>query len=116
MWPINSYATLCSSQNRLAIHSALTDKISISMKLLLFLFPLFSIALQAKVKVACVGDSITFGAGVKNRQQLCYPAQLGKLLGDEYHVENFGISARTMLAKGNYPYTNEKVYKKSLKF
>ena len=86
------------------------------MKLLLFLFPLLSVALQAKIKIACVGDSITFGAGVKNRQQLCYPAQLGNLLGDEYHVENFGISARTMLAKGDYPYSKEKVYQKSLKF
>lgn len=86
------------------------------MKLSLFLFPLLITALQAKIKVACVGDSITFGTGVKNRLQLCYPAQLAKLLGNSYQVENFGISARTMLTKGDYPYTKEKVYQKSLEF
>ncbi len=64
--------------------------------------------------VACVGDSITFGAGIKNRNQNSYPAQLQKMLGDEYKVINFGFSARTLLKKGNYPYWNEKMYQRAL--
>ena len=34
------------------------------------------------IRVACVGDSITFGAGVKDRDHNSYPVQLGKLLGE----------------------------------
>lgn len=44
------------------------------------------------VRVACVGDSITFGASIKNRERNAYPARLQGLLGDDYQVRNFGIS------------------------
>jgi len=64
--------------------------------------------------VACVGDSITFGAGIKNRNQNSYPAQLQKILGDEFKVINFGFSARTLLKKGDHPYWNEKMYQRAL--
>jgi lysophospholipase L1-like esterase len=64
--------------------------------------------------VACVGDSITFGAGIKNRNQNSYPAQLQKLLGDDYAVKNFGFSARTLLKKGDHPYWIEKMYQNAL--
>lgn len=56
------------------------------------------------IKVACVGDSITFGATIKDRKTNCYPAQLGGLLGDAYTVTNFGVNAATMLKQGNKPY------------
>lgn len=68
----------------------------------------------APKKVACVGDSITFGSGVKNRSQNSYPAQLQKLLGDGFKVTNFGFSARTLLKKGDRPYWNEKMYQDAL--
>ena len=48
-------------------------------------------------RVACVGDSITFGAGVKNRGKNCYPAVLGNLLGEGYEVRNFGVNGATLL-------------------
>ena len=57
-----------------------------------------------KVRVACVGDSITWGAGVKNRAENCYPKVLGKLLGEKYEVKNFGRSGYTLLKKGDRPY------------
>ena len=48
--------------------------------ILLFLSPnLFS----EQIRVACVGDSITYGAGIKDRKNMNYPKQLGKLLGKE---------------------------------
>ena len=68
----------------------------------------------ASARVACVGDSITFGAAIKNREKQCYPVQLGALLGEGYEVSNFGISARTLLKKGDKPYWNEKIYQDAL--
>jgi len=74
------------------------------------------IALGAKTKIACVGDSITFGAGIPDRTRLSYPAQLGTMLGSEYDVRNYGVSARTMLSKGDHPFIKEKAYRDSLAF
>ena len=69
-----------------------------------------------KIKVACVGNSITFGAGIKNRDQDSYPAQLQKLLGDEYEVRNFGVSGTTALYNGITPYVQTSQYRESLEF
>ena len=38
------------------------------------------------------------------------------MLGDSYWVKNFGVSARTMLNKGDHPYMNEPAYKNALAF
>ena len=51
-----------------------------------------------KVRVACIGDSITYGLGLANREKDSYPAQLQKMLDEwfpgEYEVRNFGNSGR----------------------
>ena len=47
---------------------------------------------DGQIKVACVGDSITYGHGVENWKQNNYPAQLQQILGDKYNVANFGSS------------------------
>lgn len=44
-----------------------------------------------KIRVACIGDSITWGTAMTNRVAECYPAQLQRLLGDGYDVRNFGV-------------------------
>lgn len=62
------------------------------------------------IKVACVGNSITYGYGIEHRDSLSYPAQLGRLLGNLWEVRNFGVSARTLLSKGDHPYINEQAY------
>lgn len=64
-------------------------------------------------KVACVGNSITFGAGIKERSINSYPSQLQELLGDSYEVGTFGFSGATMLKKGHKPYWTKKVFKQS---
>ncbi len=69
-----------------------------------------------KVRVACVGDSITYGAAVEDRANNCYPAVLGKLLGDKYEVRNFGVSGATMLKKGDKPYWKEKAFTQAADF
>jgi acyl-CoA thioesterase-1 len=67
-------------------------------------------------RVACVGDSITFGAGVKDREKNSYPVVLGRLLGEKYEVKNFGVSGATMLSAGNLPYVKQKAYTSALAF
>ena len=62
-----------------------------------------------------MGNSITAGAGIKNRDKDSYPMMLGQMLGKEYDVRNFGVSGRTMLQKGN-SYMKEKAYKQALDF
>ena len=68
------------------------------------------------VRVACIGNSITFGAGIRTRSRDSYPSVLARMLGDSYWVKNFGVSARTMLNKGDHPYMNEPAYKNALAF
>lgn len=69
-----------------------------------------------KIRVACVGDSITYGACVADRANNCYPAVLGKLLGDRYEVRNFGVSGSTLLRKGDKPYWKETAFTQATDF
>ena len=56
---------------------------------------------QEKVKVvACVGDSITFGARLEDPTTHSYPAQLQVLLGDKFLVHNLGVGGCTLILKG----------------
>jgi len=61
-------------------------------------------AAAAPTRIACVGDSITAGYGLKDPAHEAWPAVLGRLLGPGYEVRNFGVSATTLLRHGNYPY------------
>jgi len=49
-------------------------------------------------RVACVGDSITYGSGLADRRASSYPARLGRLLGEDFMVRNFGRSGSSVLA------------------
>ncbi len=68
------------------------------------------------VKVACIGNSITDGHGIDMAPQQGYPAQLQKLLGSGYQVRNYGVSARTMLNKGDHPYMKEQAWRDAVAF
>ncbi len=68
------------------------------------------------VKVACIGNSITDGHGIDVATQFGYPALLQQMLGENYWVKNFGVSARTMLNKGDNPYMNEMAWKDAVAF
>jgi len=57
---------------------------------------------KGPVKVACVGDSITEGAGASNGH--AYPNLLGPMLGAKWNVRNFGLSGTTLLKNGDKPY------------
>lgn len=60
--------------------------------------------IKGTIRIACVGDSITWGAGVENREHNNYPAVLQQILGPGYHVRNFGVSGATLLKRGDLPY------------
>jgi lysophospholipase L1-like esterase len=68
------------------------------------------------VRVACVGDSITEGAGLADPKTQAYPAQFQRLLGDKWLVGNFGKSARTLLNAGDFPYQTTGLLKEALEF
>ena len=71
---------------------------------------------QEKIRVACVGNSITYGSGVANREVNAYPVKLQGMLGDGYEVGNFGKPGATLLNKGHRPYTQQQEYKDALAF
>jgi len=69
------------------------------------IIPKCIVGTQCKINVACVGDSITWGYGVKNTQTIdSYPAQLQQLLGQRYFVCNSGSNGATIgrNSKSNY--------------
>ncbi len=71
---------------------------------------------QGPKRVACVGDSITFGAAIKDRAKNCYPAQLGRMLGEGWDVANFGVNGATLLKKGDKPYWKQKAFEQAHAF
>src|ERR1043165_8271897 len=68
------------------------------------------------IRVACVGDSITYGYGIKDREHDSYPAQLGSLLGKKWEVQNFGVNGATALKKGTRSYSEQKSFQDALLF
>ncbi len=71
---------------------------------------------QEAIRVACIGNSITDGHGIDMAPQYAYPALLQKSLGNDYWVKNFGVSARTLLNKGDNPYMKEMAWRDALAF
>lgn len=86
-----------------------------------FLFVCFycisiSDGLARKIKVACVGNSVTYGYLLPDRETGSYPAQLAAMLGEKYEVRNFGKSGATLLKHGHRPYVGQPEFKEALKF
>lgn len=71
---------------------------------------------QDAVKVACIGNSITYGSTIDMNDVLGYPAVLQRKLGDGYDVRNFGLGGRTMCNNGNMPYMKEWAWKDVLAY
>ena len=90
---------MLSPRQRYLVHN--TDKLYAALDMLE--------ALDAeKIKVACIGDSITEGAlgdgGVVAATG--YPAQLQEMLGERYEVRNFGKCGYCATRNSNAPYWN----------
>ncbi|GAA3579248.1 GDSL-type esterase/lipase family protein [Snuella lapsa] len=90
-----------------------------STKFALFILLAFNLTLPIhaqKIRVACVGNSVTYGAGIKDRDINSYPSQLQKLLGTNYEVANFGHSGATLLKNGHKPYWEKPEFQRSKDF
>lgn len=82
---------------------------------IMMLFILVDLHAQVAKKRACIGNSITYGARLKERSIQSYPALLQQILGDGYQVKYFGLSGRTMTTSGR-GYLKEVGWKKVLQF
>lgn len=72
--------------------------------------------LAEKTRIACVGNSVTYGYGLANPGRESYPARFQAMLGDDYQVGNFGRSGATLLSRGHNPYVKSEEYRKALEF
>ena len=68
------------------------------------------------VRVACIGNSITYGLRVDDREKNAYPFKLQNMLGPGYEVRNFGNSGATLLRHGHKPYNTLPEYGEALDF
>lgn len=92
-------------------------------RLLILAIAIIAIALAPRaeetgrpVRVACVGNSITYGYLLPDPATQSYPSVLQRFLGQGYEVGNFGHSGATLLSTGHNPYIKREVYGKSLDF
>jgi sialate O-acetylesterase len=81
-----------------------------------FCFPFNVFAQNEIIKVACIGNSVTYGYGLKNLSTESYPSQLQEMLGGQYEVKNFGHSGATLLRKGHNPYYKTKEFNEAIQF
>lgn len=83
---------------------------------LLFAMTASPLSADRPVKVACIGNSITYGAKIENRERDAYPSQLQRLLGDGYEVGNFGKNGATLLRRAYRPYFDQKEFREAMQF
>ena len=67
-------------------------------------------------KIACIGDSITWGFTLLNPWKQSYPALLQARLGEEYEVRNFGYNNAAARFDADMPYVRKRVYRNSLEW
>ena len=73
-------------------------------------------AQEGQIKVACIGDSITYGHGISNWPKNNYPVLLGNKMGESFHVQSFGVSGRAVQDNSDQPYRALKHYQQSLDY
>ena len=67
-------------------------------------------------RVACIGDSITWGFTLLRPSKQSYPALLQEMLGPEYEVRNFGHNDAAARFDADTPYIKKRVYQKSIEW
>lgn len=71
---------------------------------------------DGQIKIACVGNSTTYGYGIPGWPVKNYPYVLSGLLGEEYHVANFGLSSHCVQTSADKPYRGTDVYAQSISY
>src|SRR4030042_790835 len=90
---------------------------TISYVLVLALTVSFDMSVAEAKLIACIGDSITYGANISDRMNNSYPAQLGRMLQEfdfQWQTENFGVGGATLLRNGDLPYVQQSAYNQAL--
>lgn len=67
------------------------------------------------VRIACVGDSITYGATSTNKNKT-YPAFLQEMLGLDYYVFNAGINGYSIVSTDQYAYKKTPEFQQAKRF
>ncbi|MBR5019637.1 MAG: hypothetical protein IKX53_08415 [Bacteroidales bacterium] len=65
-------------------------------------------------RIACIGDSLTWGFSLPDPRQQSYPALLQELLGADYLVRNFGCNGASVRFDADLPYVQTWAYQESL--
>lgn len=73
-------------------------------------------AKEGQIRIAFVGDSTTYGHGITGWPKNTYPAILQNLLGEGYHVNNYGVSSHAVQDTSDRPYRNLEHYQESLAY
>lgn len=69
-----------------------------------------------RIRVSCIGNSITYGTGLEHPEQDSYPTQLQQLLGDRYEVGRFGKPGATLLRRAFRPYFVQEEFRQAMDF
>lgn len=72
--------------------------------------------MPAQIRVACVGNSITYGTGTDAPASMSWPAQMQRMLGPDYHIANFGRPGATLLRHGHNPYVLSPEFRRALDY
>lgn len=77
-------------------------------------YPQFFVTLCLMTRIACIGDSITWGFTLLRPWKQSYPALLQEKWGPEYEVRNFGYNDAATRFDADMPYVKKRVYQDSL--
>lgn len=73
-------------------------------------------AKEGQIKIACAGDSTTYGHGISGWPKNNYPTVLQNLLGENYHVNNYGVSSFAVQEDADRSYRTLPHYQESLAY
>ena len=71
---------------------------------------------EAQIRIACLGDSITFGAQIADREHSSYPGWLNGFLGQNFEVRNFGVGGSTLLSQADRPYMETDAFRNAVEW
>lgn len=66
------------------------------------------------IKVACIGDSITYGTNSSDTSMMNYPVYLQRLLGYDYYVEKYGAPSHSLIETDTQSILKHNYYNMSL--
>jgi len=71
---------------------------------------------EGQIRIACAGDSTTYGHGISGWPRNNYPTVLQNLLGENYHVNNYGVSSFAVQKNADRSYRTLPHYQESLAY